>query len=394
MSTRTASAASTHNDSKTAASEVIGAAGARLGGKPSFGFFFASPDHDLREVLVTAQRSLGPQVPIIGCTTAGEITEKGLLHGGVTAMLVSSDEMHPQPALSAGLKADALQTASALAAAFTKGRGAAQQRGLTHATTVALVDGLAGTGEQLVDELRRQLGGLHEIVGGAAGDEGRFKRTLVGAGAETREDAGAAMHVFSKKAWSVGVDHGLTAATPLLRVTRAKDNVIFELDGKPAFEVYKSFAQKRGVDLKPDNASSFLINHELGVFVFDTMRKARAPLSVGADGSLACAAAVPQGSSVAILDGKRASLEAAAQSAAVEARDRLGGAKAAGILLFDCICRGTILGEEFGRELSAVRSVFPDVPVAGFLTYGEIARYSGRLDGWHNTTAVVVAIPA
>jgi hypothetical protein len=45
-------------------------------------------------------------------------------------------------------------------------------------------------------------------------------------------------------------------------------------------------------------------------------------------------------------------------------------------------------------ELTAVRSVFPDVPVAGLLTYGEIARFKGRLDGWHNTTAVVTAIPA
>jgi hypothetical protein len=37
--------------------------------------------------------------------------------------------------------------------------------------------------------------------------------------------------------------------------------------------------------------------------------------------------------------------------------------------------------------------VVPGTPIAGFLTYGEIARYSGRLDGWHNTTAVVAAIP-
>jgi small ligand-binding sensory domain FIST len=41
-----------------------------------------------------------------------------------------------------------------------------------------------------------------------------------------------------------------------------------------------------------------------------------------------------------------------------------------------------------------VRATFGDVPVAGFLTYGEIARYRGRLDGWHNATAVVAAIPA
>ncbi|MBS1153045.1 MAG: hypothetical protein H6Q89_4743 [Myxococcaceae bacterium] len=30
----------------------------------------------------------------------------------------------------------------------------------------------------------------------------------------------------------------------------------------------------------------------------------------------------------------------------------------------------------------------------GFLSYGEIARFRGRLDGWHNTTTVVTAIPA
>ena len=64
------------------------------------------------------------------------------------------------------------------------------------------------------------------------------------------------------------------------------------------------------------------------------------------------------------------------------------------MLLFDCICRGAILGDEFDQEVRAIRAVFPEAPMAGFLTYGEIARYSGRLDGWHNTTAVVVAIPA
>jgi hypothetical protein len=38
--------------------------------------------------------------------------------------------------------------------------------------------------------------------------------------------------------------------------------------------------------------------------------------------------------------------------------------------------------------------VFGDVPVAGFLTYGEIARRPVHLDGWHSATAVVAAIPA
>ena len=61
---------------------------------------------------------------------------------------------------------------------------------------------------------------------------------------------------------------------------------------------------------------------------------------------------------------------------------------------FDGVCRGMILQDRFQQEIDAVRGVFGDVPIAGVLTYGEIARYGGKLDGWHNTTAVVVAIPA
>ena len=53
-----------------------------------------------------------------------------------------------------------------------------------------------------------------------------------------------------------------------------------------------------------------------------------------------------------------------------------------------------ILGTQFKREIDAVRAELGSVPVLGFLTYGEIARYPGRSSGWHNATAVVLAIPA
>jgi methyl-accepting chemotaxis protein len=115
---------------------------------------------------------------------------------------------------------------------------------------------------------------------------------------------------------------------------------------------------------------------------------------VGADGSLSCAAEIPEGAHVAILDGEPESMVSAARRAAEEAHHNLRGARAAGVLLFDCVCRGMILDGSFGREIDAVQSVFPGVPIAGLLTYGEIARFKGRLEGWHNTTAVVAAIPA
>lgn len=118
-----------------------------------------------------------------------------------------------------------------------------------------------------------------------------------------------------------------------------------------------------------------------------------APLSVGADGSLTCAGHILKGASVCILDGEPDKMVEAAGAVAREARDGLRGSEPAGAIIFDCVCRGMILDGQFDREIQSVRAVLGDVPIAGFLTYGEIARYSGKLDGWHNTTAVVLAIP-
>src|SRR6266571_3765088 len=94
---------------------------------------------------------------------------------------------------------------------------------------------LSGVGEELV----------HQIVGGAAGDEGRFKATLVGDAERAAPDVAAAMHVFGDAPWGVGIGHGLEATTGKMAVTRATGNVVYELDGRPAFEAYKEHARKR-----------------------------------------------------------------------------------------------------------------------------------------------------
>jgi methyl-accepting chemotaxis protein len=202
------------------------------------------------------------------------------------------------------------------------------------------------------------------------------------------------LHVFDAKPWGVGVDHGLRPTTKPMRVTASNRNVIHAIDGQPAFEVYKRHAKSRGITLDRENAGAYMIANELGVHFFSSLSRARAPLSVSPDGSLTCAAPVPEGSFVSILDGDPASMIAAAKQAAQQAHERMGPGEVAGVLLFDCVCRGMILGNEFDKEIAAVRSVFGDVPIAGFLTYGEIAQSAGRLEGWHNATAVVVAIPA
>jgi hypothetical protein len=392
METRIGTGAQTDPSAEVAVTDATRSALAALGrSKPSYGFLYASPNLDLRAALARAKELSGAE--IIGCTTAGEITDAGATHGGVAVMLVASDST-TLTHMATGLKANPERTARELGAdlAATKKVAAAHEH--RNLTTVLLTDGLAGTGERVVSELyeaRIQSG--TQIVGGAAGDDGKFTATLVGAGGKASVDAAVALHVFSAHRWGIGVKHGLRSTTKQMRVTKAEGNVVSEIEGQPAFAAYERHAAARGIELTSENASAYMIANELGVHFFERIGRARAPLSVGPGGALVCAAEVPRGSMVSILDGDPESMVTAARAAAEEARDNLHGRPAAGILLFDCVCRGMILKDEFRREVEAVRSIFPDAPMAGFLTYGEIARSHDKLDGWHNATAVVVAIP-
>src|SRR5262249_14933078 len=192
----------------------------------------------------------------------------------------------------------------------------------------------------------------------ASADEGRFKRTVVGSGFEWDNDAAVALHVLGPEPWGVGVGHGLEPAGKRMRITKVQRNVVYEIDNMPAFEAYRRHAAEQGVSLTKENAGRYMIANELGVLFFDKVNRARAPLSVGTDGSLVCAAGLPENAQVSILNGNPPTMIHAARSAAEEARRNLGDKKAAGVLLFDCVCRGMILKDQFQEEIDAVRSVF------------------------------------
>jgi len=379
-------------DSGRASAEATRGALEGLGGvSPSVGFVFASPSLSLSECLRSASK-VAPGARLVGCTTAGEFTERGLVHGGVVVMLLATDS----PLLvqtAPGVAAAAEQAARELCRGFHSTAEGARQKGYVCSTTVTLVDGLSGAGERFVESIVENTQALHQVVGGAAGDEGKFQATHVGEPERSGTDMAAAVHLFTKHPWGVGIGHGLEATTAKMRVTKAKGNVVHEIDGRSAFAVYQEHARKRGVELAAATAGEYLIANELGIIVAGKVTRARAPLSVNKDGSLTCAAEVPQGAHVAILDGKPDAMVAAAREAAAEALQNLQGQEPAGVLLFDCVCRGLILKDAFQREIDAVREVMGEVPVAGFLTYGEIASYSGRIESWHNTTAVALAIP-
>ncbi len=82
-----------------------------------------------------------------------------------------------------------------------------------------------------------------------------------------------------------------------------------------------------------------------------------------------------------------------AREAARRARRQLGESRAAGAIVFDCICRNLILGDDFSRAVRGISEELGGARIAGFETYGEIALDVGDMSGFHNTTSVVLAFP-
>jgi hypothetical protein len=178
-----------------------------------------------------------------------------------------------------------------------------------------------------------------------------------------------------------------------MTVTKTSGNVVETIDGKLARDVYRSYAKDQDLGLDPDNAAQFLVENELGVLLFEDLVRIRAGLRLMPNGALFCAGEVPEGSTVCIVRGEREDILSAATSAAKSARKGLGGVRAAGVLVFSCVCRSMVLGAQYAEEIEAIKQVFPDTPIAGFSSYGEVACTSERLDGYHNNTIVVAAIP-
>src|SRR5207249_10507173 len=97
MATIAGSGRSTQVDSRAAAAEAVRMAQAPLDDeRPSFGILFASPKHDLGAALAAAEQGSG--AAFVGCTTAGEVTGKGLTKGHLAGMVGSSAEVVGQVA--------------------------------------------------------------------------------------------------------------------------------------------------------------------------------------------------------------------------------------------------------------------------------------------------------
>ena len=364
------------------------------GAPPQLVVVFASTSTPLEAVMKVAAQTF-PNARTIGCSTAGEFTERDEGKAQFVAWAIAGDDVTVAAGIGTGLKAD---PEAALSEAIQLDPHDAER---PHRMAIMLLDPLSGNGEEVSLLATTLLGPTVRLAGGAAGDDLHFKQTLVACGGKVASDAVVVAILSSRKPLGIGVQHGHKPMSKPLTVTKAEAGVVIELDGRPAFEVWKDEVReamkKEGHDVDtvaPADIGGHLLRYELGLIAGANEYKIRAPLSVDAKGAVSFACGIPEGAVVRVTSSVEADQITSARGAAERARKALGGAKVAGALVFDCICRNLILGPKFGDAVKEIEKGLGGAPLAGFETYGEIAMDLGQSSGFHNTTTVVLAFPA
>lgn len=212
--------------------------------------FFCSPDYDL-SALGSALRSRFGNTPLLGCTTAGEITPDGYLEQSLVGVALPKRHFTIAQRSIEPLSAFELKQGDAVAAetiARLRTQLAATQavRG-DQCFGMLLSDGLAMQEEVLVASIFRGLGDI-PLFGGSAGDGTRFQRTHVYFDGEFRTDRAAFVLIHTDLPFRMIKTEHFVASSEKMVVTESDParRVVTEINGLPAGREY---ARAVGLDV-------------------------------------------------------------------------------------------------------------------------------------------------
>jgi hypothetical protein len=309
-------------------------------------------------------RDAYPAAQIVGCSTSGEIFQEEVFDNNIicTAVWFEKTSLEIAKEIIHSVE-DSFNVGEKLAARLDKEH-------LVH--ILVLSEGLNINGSELTKGLNNRLNDRIPVTGGLAGDQANFTETVIVHNQAGEKNIVLAIGFYgghlkvgygSMGGWdSFGVDR---------EVTRSKGNILFELDGQPALDLYKRYLGTHAANL-PSSALRFPLSLRLKNSETSLVRTV---LSVNeADGSMVFAGDIPQGEYVRLMKANSDKLIDGANSAAEMAKISLQNSEADLAILISCVGRKLVLKQRAEEELEIVREVLGTNPtVTGFYSYGEIS---------------------
>lgn len=372
---------SSNVDPVAAVAEALATALASGDAPPRLAIVYATVSYD-QGALLAAVRDRLPGVPVAGASTSGVAVNGKATESGrsVAVTVVRSDTVRARIAAVEGLNTDT----------FQRGLDLAQQLGerpagpsvtfiwfdiITGANIAALLAGLAE-------------GGYPAVLGGAAGQPwGIMVQTFQYCGDRALSNSAVALTIEGLEP-VYDMTHGMDPIGLELTITRARDNVLEEIDGRPALDVWceqLGVAPSRDIDVA--GSWAFGIRPPAGV-PYESMFTRTPFLLDPVTKTITLPVPIPTGTRAYVCVRTKTGVFDRALAMGRRMADALRGKKPLLALSFECAGRpGPFLGPEMAnREIVEIQSLIGDrIPWLGLYAWGEICPLGGRSE-FHNYT--------
>jgi len=330
-----------------------------------------------------------PDAIVIGCSTAGEIFDNAVYEDTLVVTAVHIDNVE-------------VELVSAKVGVAAKSRNAGEEIGkkitkMQANSVFVLAPGSEINGSELVLGLESSIGDNVSLTGGLAGDGMNFSTTYTLGNEQITTDTVFALALKSQKVdFYYASKCGWLAFGSDRRVTKSVANVLYQIDNRPALELYKEYLGEKAKDLP---ASGLL--YPIAVLNENNLKEVeviRTILNVDeAENSLILAGDVAEGSLIQLMHVKTKNLIEGAGLAADEIYASLNNTLVDDSLaiLVSCVGRRMVMADDVDDEVEAVNNGFKGKAIlAGFYSYGEICPFDShnKKPLLHNQTMTITLI--
>ena len=358
--------------------------GEKLAGQADLVLVFGATHRIKEKGIIDTIKASYPKACVFGCSTAGEIIGTHVLDDSLIVTAVSFEKTRVAGSMVTGVSADQSYKAGADLALSLGGDD------LKH--VFVLSDGININGSELVRGLADHLPSGTTLTGGLSGDGDRFRETYVLLNTEPIRDAVGAVGFYGKalKVGS-GSQGGWDTFGPERLITRARGNVLYELDGKSALVLYKKYLGEHAKGLP---ATGLLFPLSLRISE-SSSSLVRTLLSVNEeDQSMTFAGNMPENVYARMMKTNIERLIDGAVSAARTSSATSGFITAELAILVSCVGRKLVLKQRIEEEVEGVCDILGNkAAYTGFYSYGEISPFDkGGVCELHNQTMTITTL--
>lgn len=249
-----------------------------------------------------------------------------------------------------------------------------EKEGLRHLFIVS--DGSFVNGSGLIEGLESDASFEATITGGLCGDGARFEKTLTSYNENPKQGEVVAIGFYGESLEISYANYGgWTPFGPERTITKSVGNVLYEIDGQPALDLYKTYLGEKAKEL-PQAALLYPLTVQHSE---NEEPLVRTILNIDEEAnSMILAGDVPVNSKVQLMMCTMDDIAEGASNAAEYAmRDRKKNPELA--ILVSCVGRKLVLAGRTEEEIEEVMDIIGDqAKITGFYSYGEMAPFAGK----------------